>query len=84
LHRPELDYTKVDEVLIKNLLDTGIIHPHELRLGIKALPNGTVVSNDAIDQDIFYTIGSTMRGFFGKLLRRRKSDYKLNNLHSCS
>jgi uncharacterized NAD(P)/FAD-binding protein YdhS len=59
---PELDYTKVDHPLIRNLLNNGIIQPDPLGLGINSFADGVVKSNFPEAKNLIYTLGSTMRG----------------------
>jgi len=65
---PETDYTKVDSLLIKNLLRRGFIETDPLHLGLNAMPNGTVINSDAAANNIFYTLGFTMRGILWEIL----------------
>lgn len=65
---PELDYTKVDQPLIRNLLRSGLIEPHPLGLGISAHPNGAVISNDQNAGNVLFTLGSAMRGVLWEVI----------------
>jgi uncharacterized NAD(P)/FAD-binding protein YdhS len=59
---PELDYTKVKDVLIQNLLHKGLIQSHPLKIGIYTLPNGSIIDLSGKASEILLTIGSAMRG----------------------
>ena len=65
---PEMDYTKIEDLLIQNLLNRGIIQPDILRLGMNVLPNGEIISRDNEAKNIFYTLGSTMRGILWEVI----------------
>lgn len=59
---PKTDLNKINEPLVKNLLERGIIVPDEMKLGINALPDGTIIHKDHSLSVNFYTIGSLMKG----------------------
>jgi uncharacterized NAD(P)/FAD-binding protein YdhS len=65
---PEMDYNKIDHPLIKNMLDHGIIQPDSLKLGINALPNGAIIHKDGTVSDVFYTLGSPLRGILWEVI----------------
>jgi uncharacterized NAD(P)/FAD-binding protein YdhS len=65
---PKLDYTKVEDPLIRNLLRKGIIQPHSSHLGLNALSTGAVIGNDNDVSKTIYTLGSTMRGVLWEVL----------------
>src|SRR3990172_5341717 len=65
---PELDYSKIQNTLIKNLIKRGLIQPDPINLGINALPDGTIIHNDGTASDVFFTIGLPMRGILWETL----------------
>jgi len=59
---PQTDLTKVDKALVVNLLKRGLIIPDEMKLGINALPDGTIIQKDNSISTILFTIGSMLKG----------------------
>ena len=59
---PLPDITKLERPLIKNLINRKLIHADEMRLGIDALADGTVLNMDLSPSRHLFTIGSTLRG----------------------
>src|SRR5688572_12800575 len=59
---PQTDYQKVKSPLIQNLLAQNLIQPDELRLGLKALPDGRLIQENGLPSCSFFTIGTTLRG----------------------
>lgn len=59
---PECDITQVDNELIKNLLSRNLITADEMRLGMEALPDGTIIDKDGNHSSLLYTLGSPLRG----------------------
>lgn len=59
---PETDYQKISEELITNLLQRGIIQPDPLYTGILAASDGAVINQNGNISDMFYTLGSPLRG----------------------
>lgn len=58
---PQTNITKVNDLLMQNLLRRNIIEPDELDLGIRATAYGNVITENKISTS-FFTIGSTLRG----------------------
>ena len=59
---PETDITKVNDDLIKNLLKRGFITPDELKLGVNALPDGTIIQRDNSLSSFLFTLGTNLKG----------------------
>ncbi len=59
---PETDITKVNDPFIKNLLKRGFIVPDELKLGVNALPDGTIIHKDNSLSSFLFTIGTNLKG----------------------
>jgi uncharacterized NAD(P)/FAD-binding protein YdhS len=59
---PETDISKVNDELIKNLVERGFIAPDELKLGMNALPDGTIIRKDNSLSSFLFTIGSNLKG----------------------
>ncbi|MBK8551304.1 MAG: FAD/NAD(P)-binding protein [Ignavibacteria bacterium] len=59
---PKTDLNRVDEALVSNLLKKGLICCDEMKLGINALPDGTIIQNDNSISPVLYTIGSMLKG----------------------
>lgn len=65
---PELDYRRIDEPLVRNLLRRGLIRPGPAQLGIDARGDGAIIGENGSASDVLYTLGSTMRGVFWEVL----------------
>jgi uncharacterized NAD(P)/FAD-binding protein YdhS len=59
---PDLDYEKIDQRLIKNLIRKRLIHCDPVHLGINALPDCRILNNDGIPSSLLYTIGPPLKG----------------------
>lgn len=59
---PLSDINKLDSPLIKNLITRKLIHADEMKLGIDATADGTILNIDGSLSEFLYTIGSTLRG----------------------
>lgn len=59
---PQTDYQKIKSPLIQDLLAQKLILPDELRLGLKALPDGRLIQENGLPSCSFFTIGTTLRG----------------------
>lgn len=59
---PKSDISKVDKPLFRNLISRNIICPDEMKLGINALPDGTIINADGRQSTGFYSIGSLLKG----------------------
>ena len=60
--RPKTDISKIDQPLISNLYKKGLIVPDEMRLGINALPDGTIIHGDNTLSTKLFTTGSLLKG----------------------
>jgi uncharacterized NAD(P)/FAD-binding protein YdhS len=65
---PESNYSRVDQPLVRNLMERGLIRPGPANLGVDALPNGAVIGRDGRSSDVLYTLGSTMRGVLWEVI----------------
>jgi uncharacterized NAD(P)/FAD-binding protein YdhS len=65
---PESDYGRIEQPLVGNLLQRGLIRPGPARLGIDALPSGAIVGRDGVESEYLYTLGSTMKGVLWEVL----------------
>jgi uncharacterized NAD(P)/FAD-binding protein YdhS len=65
---PESNYSRVDQPLVRNLMERGLIRPGPANLGMDALPNGAVIGRDGRSSDVLYTLGSTMRGVLWEVI----------------
>lgn len=59
---PEPDITKVKDPLIKNLLKRGFIAPDDMKLGLNALPDGTIIQRDNSLSPFLFTLGTNLKG----------------------
>jgi uncharacterized NAD(P)/FAD-binding protein YdhS len=60
---PEVDIERIDDHLFANLLESGMISPHPLKLGLNVDPDSLLVVNkDNFTIDSFYAIGGLLRG----------------------
>jgi len=59
---PKTDLNKIEDELIVNLLNRGLIVPDEMKLGINALPDGTIIQRDHSISNIIFTLGSSLKG----------------------
>ena len=58
---PDQDYERIDQTLIKNLINSRLIHCDPAHLGIDATPEGSVIKEDGTPSDILYTIGLPLK-----------------------
>jgi uncharacterized NAD(P)/FAD-binding protein YdhS len=65
---PESDYRRIPHPLVRNLLANGHIRPGPAFLGIDARTDGALIGRDGRASDVFYTLGSTMRGVLWEIL----------------
>jgi uncharacterized NAD(P)/FAD-binding protein YdhS len=65
---PETDYERIDDVLVRNLIDRGLVRPGPARLGIDALPDGSVVGRDGAPSGVLFTIGTPMKGVLWEVI----------------
>jgi uncharacterized NAD(P)/FAD-binding protein YdhS len=59
---PEPDYEKLDDPLIRNLLEKRLMRTDKLRLGIDCTPEGIVIDGTGALSPCMYTIGPPARG----------------------
>jgi uncharacterized NAD(P)/FAD-binding protein YdhS len=59
---PQLDYSKIDLPLVKNLIQRKLIVPHKLQMGIEATPDGIIIQADGSHSQFLYTLGSSLVG----------------------
>ncbi len=55
------DISKIDKPLFRNLISRNIICTDEMKLGINALPDGTIINADGRQSSGFYSIGSLLK-----------------------
>ena len=77
---PNLDYDQIDEPLIKNLIQKKLIHADPTHLGINALPDGSVLKDDAVPSDMLLTIGLTLKGIVWEALATPEIRVQAENL----
>jgi uncharacterized NAD(P)/FAD-binding protein YdhS len=77
---PNLDYGKIDQPLIRNLIRKKVIHPDPAHLGIDALPDGTVIDADGLPSDRIFTIGLTLKGIVWEALATPEIRLQAENL----
>jgi uncharacterized NAD(P)/FAD-binding protein YdhS len=65
---PEPDYNKIKDILVKNLIRRGLIQPDPVKLGINALPDGSIIQRDGKISEVLYTIGLPLRGVLWETL----------------
>jgi uncharacterized NAD(P)/FAD-binding protein YdhS len=65
---PECDYGRVDDALVRNLLQRGLIRPGPAGLGMDALPGGTIIGRDGVVSDVLHTLGPAMKGVLWEVL----------------
>lgn len=58
----ESDFSKVDSPLVRNLLDNGMVTPDELRLGLKATPDGNIIDQEGMIRQNIFTLGTALKG----------------------
>ncbi len=59
---PLPDINKLERPLIKNLISRNLIHADEMKLGIDANADGTILNHERKPSNHLFTIGSTLRG----------------------
>jgi len=59
---PERNYQRVQNSLIKTLLQSGLIQPDPLGLGVQVAANGAVMQADATPSNWLYTLGAARAG----------------------
>lgn len=59
---PKTDLNKIDDPLVKNLLKNGLVTADEMKLGVNALPDGTVIHRDNSISSSMFAVGSMLKG----------------------
>jgi uncharacterized NAD(P)/FAD-binding protein YdhS len=59
---PQLNFKESPDPLIRNLVASGLIVPHELKVGLKALPDCAVIRSDGSIPGNIFSLGSFLRG----------------------
>jgi uncharacterized NAD(P)/FAD-binding protein YdhS len=59
---PRSDVAKIDDPLVRSLLDEGLIRPHATRVGVDATPDGRVIDREGNVRDRLLVAGSFLRG----------------------
>jgi uncharacterized NAD(P)/FAD-binding protein YdhS len=59
---PEPNINKIDQEIITDLRNKGLIRPDSLNLGIDSTPQGAVINRDGQPSDILFTIGPLLKG----------------------
>lgn len=59
---PQLNYKELNDPLIVSLFEQNIISSNKLKMGIRALPDGSVIDNQAKVVPGVFAVGSMLRG----------------------
>ena len=59
---PQVNVPKLDDALIRSLLEAGTIAPHPTRIGVAASADGRVVDARGVAQDNLFALGGLLRG----------------------
>ncbi|HWY12485.1 MAG TPA: FAD/NAD(P)-binding protein [Bacteroidia bacterium] len=59
---PQTDYEKIDNELVKNILQKGIIQTDKIKYGINTDQNGAIINKENEVSQKIYTIGPPMKG----------------------
>ncbi|GGA93619.1 hypothetical protein GCM10011511_16130 [Puia dinghuensis] len=59
---PELNWNRIKQPLVTNLLNKGVIDTDELRLGVNCMPDGAIIGKNGRVSEFLYTIGPTTKG----------------------
>ena len=59
---PRGDVARIDDPLIRSLLEGGLVRPHETRIGLDATPDGRTIDAGGNVQDRLLVAGSFLRG----------------------
>ncbi|SRR5258706_8687100 len=59
---PGLNFERINHPLVKSLMNQGSICNSDVSVGIKAFPDGTIIKKDGTPSNMFYTLGSPLRG----------------------
>jgi len=77
---PELDYNRIQDPLVKNLLKSGLIQPDPLNQGINALANGRIIHKNGSVSNTFFTIGLPLKGILWECLAAPEIREQAKNL----
>jgi len=58
----ELDFCQIEDPLIVNLLDQGLIKPDALALGLEANGEGALLNGEGMVSDYLFTLGAPLKG----------------------
>lgn len=56
------DWTRIDDPLVRSLLSSGLVRPHETGFGIDATPDGSLIDATGVAQPTLHAIGHPLRG----------------------
>ena len=56
------DWTRIEDPLVRSLLATGLVRPHETGFGIDATPDGSLIDATGAAQPTLHAIGHPLRG----------------------
>ncbi|MDF2436552.1 MAG: beta-lactamase protein [Bacteroidota bacterium] len=59
---PQGNYNEINDPLVQSLINNGLISPDELKMGIKAMPEGNVLDSSGKPVKNLYAVGSILRG----------------------
>jgi len=59
---PQVDVVKIDDELIRALLERGLMRAHPTRIGIDATADGRVIDAEGVAQSNLFALGSFLRG----------------------
>jgi uncharacterized NAD(P)/FAD-binding protein YdhS len=59
---PRGDVAKIDDPLMRSLLDGGLLRPHPTRIGVEAMPDGRAIDRDGNVRERLLVAGSFLRG----------------------
>jgi uncharacterized NAD(P)/FAD-binding protein YdhS len=77
---PNLDYNTLNEPLIRNLLDRGLIRCDPAHLGLDAFPDGSVIQADGSKSDVLYAIGPPLKGILWESIATPEIRVQAENL----
>jgi uncharacterized NAD(P)/FAD-binding protein YdhS len=86
---PMIDYLRIDSLLVKNLIRRQYIQPHELKLGIEAKADGTVLQPGGKPSEFLFVIGNALTGILWESvavpeLRQQAKTIAQNIIHQLS
>jgi len=59
---PDADVRRINDPLLKNLLQQGLVRPDALSLGLDTAEDGALLDTRGLPSDIFYTLGPLRKG----------------------